>query len=258
VSESEFRCLRSEGKTRVAVRAGCSDCEVDPDAKGTIANARRAGYSVEEIDIYIFPNFPCHRGAAGQVAQAIAEVGKDSFTKVWLDIEQAGSFWSKNYGANRAFLQDLINEADRLLGKGRTGIYSSPNGWQVAMGSEPGFPAYPLWFATYDGVANTNTFAPFAGWHSAVGKQFEGTTHICGVGVDVNVWLKKAGGDDKPVTPAKPSKPSKGGKRASKPKKGSKRSHPKPAPKARRHARRGRGSSKRHHRRAARHHTKRR
>jgi len=169
-----------------AVRVWQSNCKVDTHAVQSINHAYLAGMT--RVDIYVFPSYTCALSGADQVRHTVAAMGDTKFNVLWLDIEMMGSNWSKDYAKNRAWLSDAIDAAKTLLGAPRVGIYSSAAGWQIAMGTQAGFPDIQLWFAQYDAVPQVSDFRPFAGWKSAVAKQFLGNVQVCGITVDVNAY----------------------------------------------------------------------
>lgn len=61
--------------------------------------------------------------------------------------------------------------------------------WQNIMGSFTActnLGGYPLWYAHYDGKPSFEDFTAFGGWKSPHAKQFQGSTTLCGAGVDKN------------------------------------------------------------------------
>lgn len=49
------------------------------------------------------------------------------------------------------------------------------------------FADLPLWNAWYGVIPGS--YIPFGGWKVPLIHQYQGTTDLCGVGTDYNVWL---------------------------------------------------------------------
>jgi len=82
------------------------------------------------------------------------------------------------------FFSGLLNQA-RAAGA-NVGVYTSRSQWGPIMGDWNGGSSAPLWYAHYDGVPNFSDFVPFGGWSHPNIKQYQGTTSMCGAGVDLN------------------------------------------------------------------------
>lgn len=55
------------------------------------------------------------------------------------------------------------------------------------MGGKCGFESLPLWWARYDGQETWyNDWQAFGCWSKPTVKQYQGTTSLCGAGVDLN------------------------------------------------------------------------
>ena len=111
---------------------------------------------------------------------------------IWLDIESNpsdGCDWSGDIDANCGFLDELVKA---VRNNGRVpGIYASRHFWQVIFGSPDNcawFYDIPLWYAHYDGEDNYNDWVPFGGWSRPAMKQYQGTSYLCGAGVDYSFW----------------------------------------------------------------------
>ena len=68
------------------------------------------------------------------------------------------------------------------------------------MDNPQGCTAYPLWNANYGVTPSLTPRAPYGGWDTSVGHQYQDTTSIDGVDVDVSlfdgVWVQGAPVDD--------------------------------------------------------------
>jgi len=185
-STKTWSCFRKNGKSWTVVRQYQSNCRVDPNGVHSVANGWAAKFA--HIDIYLFPSYGCGYHAASQVDQAIDGMGKVPFGKLWFDIESSGSGWSPTKQNNVDWLHKGIARAVQRLGHNRVGIYSSANGWSVAMGSNSGFTGFPIWYAHYDNNPSFSDWRSFGGWAHPVAKQYSGTGSLCGLGVDLNYF----------------------------------------------------------------------
>eukprot|EP00026_Physarum_polycephalum_P020279 Phypoly_transcript_22757.p1 GENE.Phypoly_transcript_22757~~Phypoly_transcript_22757.p1 ORF type:complete len:165 (-),score=20.16 Phypoly_transcript_22757:88-582(-) len=132
--------------------------------------------------------FPCQScgDPAGQVQRAVSNLQSfnDKYGMMWFDIEGPGLYWGGDQGANAAFFQALVDEA-KALGV-VIGVYTSASQWIPIMGGYTGGSSFPLWYAHYDGNPSFSDFSPFGGWTSPAIKQYQGSTNLCGCGVDYN------------------------------------------------------------------------
>jgi len=180
---TDFTCLYNEGFRYAIIRAWMSSGEPDPVGPHTIYNAWAGG--MEDVDVYFFPCFSCG-DPAGQVQSAVANLQSysDQYGMMWFDIEGPGVYWGDSQSDNANFFQALIDEANNLGVK--FGVYTSASQWIPIMGGYTGGSAYPLWYAHYDGDPSFDDFSAFGGWNSPAIKQYQGSTNICGCGVDYN------------------------------------------------------------------------
>jgi len=137
------------------------------------------------VDVYMFPCFSCGN-PAGQVTSAINNLNsyQAKFGMLWFDIEGPGTYWGSNQAANANFFAAMAAQA-KAMGI-NFGVYTSASQWIPIMGGYTGGSAYPLWYAHYDGNPSFSDFAPFGGWSQPNIKQYQGSTNICGCGVDYN------------------------------------------------------------------------
>eukprot|EP01114_Cavostelium_apophysatum_P023284 TRINITY_DN8722_c0_g1_i2.p1 TRINITY_DN8722_c0_g1~~TRINITY_DN8722_c0_g1_i2.p1 ORF type:complete len:505 (+),score=91.26 TRINITY_DN8722_c0_g1_i2:30-1517(+) len=181
VTVSNFKCVNSAGFDYAIVRAWQSNGQPDPNAPSTVANAWSAGLT--HVDVYMFPCFSCGN-PGGQVTKAIQYLSSHGtkFDIFWLDIEGPQYWGSQQENVN--FMQGMLSAA-KSQGIS-VGIYTSSSQWEPIMGSWTGGSGYPLWYAHYDGQPSFSDFSPFGGWHTPAMKQFQGTSSVCGVGIDHN------------------------------------------------------------------------
>jgi hypothetical protein len=178
-----FQCLYNNGFRFAIIRAWMSTGQPDPVGPHTIYNAWSGNMS--HVDAYLFPCYSCGN-PTGQVSAAVANLKSynDNYGMLWFDIEGPGTYWSGDQSANANFFQQMVNEAEALGVK--LGIYTSASQWIPIMGGYTGGSAYPLWYAHYDGNPSFADFSPFGGWTRPAIKQYQGSTNICGCGVDYN------------------------------------------------------------------------
>ncbi|EAR88283.1 glycosyl hydrolase family 25 protein (macronuclear) [Tetrahymena thermophila SB210] len=188
-SFSNFQCLKNQGIKFVIARAYMSYGAVDTKNVQTLQNAKSVGLIT---DIY---HFPCV-GKVSPQAQAQATINSfgSLYGTVWIDVESnpsSGCGWTSNIHTNCQFLVDLVH-AYQSHGK-LVGIYSSQYQWTSifgAAGNCPYFTSLPIWYAHYDGAANFNDWPThtFGGWTKPSIKQYQGTTTLCGLGVDMDYY----------------------------------------------------------------------
>ena len=147
-------------------------------------------------------------------------------TGPWFPAATAIAEAKKNAGAEWAHLLVVFNDVeiagvteaqvqahtDALKAEGKTvALYSARwfwNWWALSLGHLPVF-AEPLWYALYDGVAVIGD-PGFGRWTGVIGKQYQNTTDLAGVQVDLNEFVDaRTGGrlagffeeDDMALTP---------------------------------------------------------
>jgi len=187
VSTSQYQCLKQKGYVFTIIRAWRSLCSPDPNAPGTIKAAHAAG--IKNVNVYMFPAFACGKSAKQQVEDTINHLAGSKFGMLWMDIEGAGSNWSKDQSKNRAWLREAVAHAHKRLGKGRVGVYSLASAWNVVMGSScTEFSNLPLWYAHFDRNPSFSDWRSFGGWKKPAIKQFNDGPSVCGVGMDHNYY----------------------------------------------------------------------
>lgn len=180
VSTSAWSCLKNNGYVFTVIRGYQSGGQVDPNVVQNIKNARAGGQA--DVDVYLFPCVPCGNPAK-QATDLVDAIKGQNYGMIWIDIETLQ--WSKSQTANQGFITTM---ASTLKGLGQhVGIYSSYYNWQSIVGlGWTGVSEYPLWYAHYDNNPSFSDFSPFGGWKTPNVKQYQGTTNLCGAGVDLN------------------------------------------------------------------------
>jgi|JI9StandDraft_2_1071091.scaffolds.fasta_scaffold189818_2 GH25 family lysozyme M1 (1,4-beta-N-acetylmuramidase) len=182
---STYQCIKNAGYHFISIRGFCSNGVVDSNIVSNLNNARAAGFTP---DIYMFP---CRgKSATSQVDTMISAISSNLYGKVWIDVEtnpSPGCGWGSDHTTNCNFLTELV---DRVKHHGKSvGIYASKYMWQGIMGSFTACPALgseDLWYAHYDNNPSFSDFSSFGGWKTPHVKQFQGTSTLCGAGVDKN------------------------------------------------------------------------
>lgn len=187
ISTSSASCFLQGGISSVTPRGYRSSGSLDPNICSSLANAEKSG--IPHRDTYLFPCPTCSKSADAQVQELMSHLNancKSSFTgRVWLDIEGT-QYWKSDTSANRVWYQSLVDACKKYAPS--CGIYTSKVQWQGIMGStsyEYGS-NLPLWYAHYDGKPNFSDFVAFGGWTTPYAKQYQGTTTLCSMGVDLN------------------------------------------------------------------------
>lgn len=193
-STSSFECLRQHDYDFVIVRAWRSFSSFDPNAPQTLHNAVAGGFPTDQLGVYMFPCFSAHKPASEQVNSMVEALGSSPYSKVWVDLEtnsSPGCGWGTDYTANCQFVKQLV-EAGKAAHK-KMGIYASKYMWEKIMGGLDRcstFTDLPLWYAHYDHKPSFEDWAPYGGWTQPTIKQYQGTTSLCGAGVDLNfMWF---------------------------------------------------------------------
>eukprot|EP01116_Phalansterium_solitarium_P017426 TRINITY_DN4290_c0_g1_i2.p1 TRINITY_DN4290_c0_g1~~TRINITY_DN4290_c0_g1_i2.p1 ORF type:complete len:214 (-),score=80.96 TRINITY_DN4290_c0_g1_i2:160-801(-) len=181
-STSSFQCMRNQGAEFAIVRAWESIGQFDSAAPGSVAAAHAAG--IPYVDVYMFPCPSCGN-PTGQMANLVNDLKSHgvSYGMIWLDIE-GPQYWSSDKQANINFISGLISQA-KAMGV-HLGIYTSESQWIPITGGSTIGAGYALWYAHYDGAMNFNDFSAFGGWTKPSIKQYQGTTSMCGAGVDLS------------------------------------------------------------------------
>jgi GH25 family lysozyme M1 (1,4-beta-N-acetylmuramidase) len=192
-----FQCLvDTQNVTFVVLRGYRSFGSLDPNIKANLKNAQDAG--IFFTDVYLFP---CRgKSPVDQANELIDHLSDVDYNYIWVDVEtnsSPGCSWAASTAEeNCNFLEQMVNQISK---RGRApGIYASSYMWTQIMGSAsacPKFKALPIWYPHYDKTQTFNDFTPFGGWTKPNYKQYQGTTNVCGVGVDLN-WYPQCSGEE--------------------------------------------------------------
>lgn len=183
---STFECIKKDGYTFAIARGYCSYGGVDHNAVQSLTNAKNAGLATH---MYMFP---CRgKSATAQVDEMVKAIPASLYGTVWIDVEtnpSSGCSWSgHDANSNCEFLTEIVN---RVKSHNKpVGIYASAVMWQSIFGSKTachGVSSNELWYAHYDAKPSFADFSEFGGWTKPYMKQFQGTSTLCGAGVDKN------------------------------------------------------------------------
>ncbi len=157
--------------------------------------ALAGGMSIDAY-VYLYWRFD----VADQLRTALQTVAGLPVGWLWLDCEDAAT------GLAPEVVVSLIDEAVRACGERPHGIYTGRWWWGPATGDSTAFSHLPLWHAEYSSgpefLPDFDGFRPYGGWTRPVMWQFQGTTQLCGVGVDLNVLdVEGATPVEAPATP---------------------------------------------------------
>uniref|UniRef100_A0AC34F7C4 Uncharacterized protein n=1 Tax=Panagrolaimus sp. ES5 TaxID=591445 RepID=A0AC34F7C4_9BILA len=151
VSITDFECLANDGNEFFIARIYRSKGEVDFDGLQNIINAQLGGF--EEIHGYFFPCLKpkCRQSAAKQMEETFAalEDNELEIDKLWLDIQVHGGNWGDDKDHNRAFIKELIVEAEKRIEK--VGIYTQNDSWKNIVGLDWNFAKNKyLWYPRFN------------------------------------------------------------------------------------------------------------
>jgi hypothetical protein len=128
---------------------------------------------------------------AAQVQAARETVAGYPIERLWLDCEDEAA------GRGPDEIVRLIGQAVAACGETPHGIYTGRWWWVPHTGNSTAFARLPLWHAEYTaspGLApGFDDFRAYGGWTRPVMWQYQGTTWLCGVSVDLNLREPVAG-----------------------------------------------------------------
>jgi hypothetical protein len=150
-----------------------------------MAAVRAAG---ARCDVYLIPRRWSESGAARaqETLDLLAPFAPVQW--VWLDAEVLADGVVPAPETARQWLRDALGVFDGAHQP--CGIYTSISQWQQVVGNTREFSDRPLWEAYYS--STPHAFRPFGGWKKRSGVQFQGSTTIAGMNVDLNLWEDKA------------------------------------------------------------------
>lgn len=168
-------CWRERGFSRLI--AGTQRPEI---TRGQLESALEAGLQVEAY-VYLYWRFD----TAAEVRAAIEAVSDLPVQRLWLDCEDSAE------GFTPEQVLSQIGAAVSAAGSIPAGIYTGRWWWRPATADSVVFASLPLWHAEYTPRANLlpdfAAFEPYGGWSRPRMWQYQGTTSLCGVNVDLNL-----------------------------------------------------------------------
>ena len=119
------------------------------------------------------------------VQRALAAVDGFAIERLWLDCEDVRGALTAEDVVGR------IAAAAAACGDFPHGIYTGRWWWVPNTDNSSAFSHLPLWHAEYTGspqsLPDFGRFLPYGGWSRPLMWQFQGTTSLCGVSVDLNL-----------------------------------------------------------------------
>ena len=167
---SQFQAIRARGYDLCIV--GTQDMGI---ARTQIARALQAGFNVHAY-AYLYWAKPVEP----QIDEALAIIAGYPVRRLWLDVEDDSS---------GVLMVNTLRRAVDRCGTMPRGIYTSASKWQEIMGDSAAFSGEPLWDAWF-GHEQIGDFAVYGGWSRCEMRQYQGTTTLEGVNVDLNVYRK--------------------------------------------------------------------
>jgi len=168
-------CWRSLGYSHVI--CGTQQAET---TRAQLATTLAGGMSA---DAYVFLYW--HLPPAAQVQAALAAIAGFPVGRLWLDCEDAVE------GRAPEQVVGLIGEAVAACGDLPCGVYTGRWWWLPSTGDSAAFSHLPLWHAEWtsgpDVLPSFDAFRLYGGWSRPAIWQFQGTTQLCGVDVDLNL-----------------------------------------------------------------------
>ena len=135
------------------------------------------------LDAYVYLYW--RHNVAAQVKEALATLAGFPVGRLWLDCEDDPA------GAGKDAIVGLIAEAVAACGSFPRGIYTGRWWWAPNTGDSRDFAHLPLWHAEYTAspavLPDFDAFQGYGGWTRPQMWQFQGTTSLCGVTVDLNL-----------------------------------------------------------------------
>jgi GH25 family lysozyme M1 (1,4-beta-N-acetylmuramidase) len=175
ITPEQARCLRGHGVAHLV-----AGTQVPALTRVQVGAALAAGMTA---DAYVYLYW--RDGVLAQVERALAAVAGLPVGRLWLDCEDDAA------GLAPAQVEALIASAIEAAGATPCGIYTGRWWWTPATGDSHRFSALPLWHAEYTGSPdvwpNFDSFRPYGGWRRPAMWQFQGTTSLCGLGVDLDL-----------------------------------------------------------------------
>jgi hypothetical protein len=181
-------CLRAQGYGRIVNGLRYVSQANQAVADVSLENLRIAhaeGFELEAY-AYLWLGGPIE----DRIARSLEACAPYPVRRLWLDFEDNGHGAS---GIPRELdVHQVIDCVHRAIaassqpGASPWGLYSARWWWAPATGDSPSWRDEPWWIAQYDGIADPTVFTPFAGITQPAMKQYQGTTQLCGLSVDLN------------------------------------------------------------------------
>jgi len=181
-------CLRAHGYGRIVnglryvsqLNQGVADVSLE-----NLRIAQAEGFELEAY-AYLWLGGPIE----DRIARSLEACAPYPVRRLWLDFEDNGHGAS---GLPRDLTPDQVIElvyrgiaASDQPGAPPWGLYSAAWWWRPATANVEIWKDAPWWIAQYDGIADPTVFTPFAGITQPAMKQYQGTTQLCDLSVDLN------------------------------------------------------------------------
>lgn len=189
--------LRAQGFSRCIVGIRYDNL---PLTQSNLAVASQAGFEVEAYG-YLWWG-----GDVGERIRRSIDLIQPYGGRLWPDLEDNGEGTDgipdpSVFPPSR--IVDLIGVAVNACEDYPHGLYSAAWWWIPATGNSQLWAGERWWTADYDGVPDLSVFRPFAGITQLAGKQYQGTTSLEGMTVDLSVFAPEAVASE--PTPGAPS-----------------------------------------------------
>jgi GH25 family lysozyme M1 (1,4-beta-N-acetylmuramidase) len=157
----------------VVVRASLESMTLVGRAQRQIAACQAAGLEVHAY-VWMYPSWD----PVKTIRDATREYGSFDIRWWWVDAEEVQD--KADPARNAYCLRTMLDEL-RAAGR-QSGVYTGAWWWNDPqyMDGSTNFATDPLWVAFYDGQPGLN-FVPFGGWTRCHGKQWSGTSSLCGI-----------------------------------------------------------------------------
>jgi GH25 family lysozyme M1 (1,4-beta-N-acetylmuramidase) len=175
ISPEQARCLRQAGVEHlIAGTQVASICRQQLEA------ALEAGLT---IDAYVYLHW--RRDVVAEVQSARGTLAGLQVGRLWLDCEDDPA------GLSAAEVVGRVGAALEACGPAACGIYTGRWWWLPGTGNSTEFAGLPLWHAEYtfspEARPDFDAFQSYGGWTRPSMWQFQGTTQVCGLSVDLDL-----------------------------------------------------------------------
>jgi|TARA_Y100000310_G_scaffold190074_1_gene190044 hypothetical protein len=183
VEHIEFEPFIDDGYELLIV--GLHGGRLNPYARETLINARSTGLLHTAGYIFLWPDM---------WGQQITEA-KEHCAEEWdhLQFVCADAEWPAEAFQEHDGPEVLTGAVSALEGTGaNVWFYSGHWWWSQFLPECRDFAQYPLWDSDYTGVPNLQMARQYGGWTHRSGHQFQGTTDLHGLTVDLNWFDREA------------------------------------------------------------------